>query len=111
MRLFPREHGATVIWFSSLLLTFGTLQEAPSALGVVIFVAASVLALVLIGRLTSGSTLAFRLERNLILLPVLSGLLTSIVPLGQIVMVGQLSLPVLAVHQEWCTRETWFVRC
>jgi hypothetical protein len=37
------------------------------------------------------------LERNRTLLPVLSALLTLIVPLGQIIMVGQLSLAVLAV--------------
>jgi hypothetical protein len=103
MRLLPREHGATVIWFSSLLLAFGTLREPPWVLGVVLFLAASVLALVLIGRLTSGSVAIARLERNRTLLPVLSGLLTLIVPLGQVVMVGQLSLPVLAAWLVFLT--------
>jgi hypothetical protein len=96
IRILPREHGATVIWFSSLLLAFGTLRERPWAPGVVLFLTASVLMLILTGRLTSGSIAVARLERNRTLLPVLSSLLTLIVPLGQIVMVGQLSLPVLA---------------
>jgi len=97
IRLLPREHGATAIWFSSMLLAFGTLRKPPCTPGAVVFLAASVLALVLIGRLTSGSRVIVRLERNRTLLPTLSGLLTFIVPLGQIIMVGQLSLPVLAV--------------
>jgi len=96
MRLLPREHGATAIWFSSVLLAFGTLRELPQILGVLVFLTASVLALVVIGRLTSRSVVIARLERNRTLLPVLSGLLTLIVPLGQIIMVGQLPLPVLA---------------
>jgi hypothetical protein len=113
MRLLPREHGATVIWFSSLLLTFGALREAPWAPGVVVFLAASVLVLFLIGRLTSGSIVIVRLEQNLILLPVLSGLLTLIVPLGQIVMVGRLSLPVLAawlVFLTYCSSGVAYTR-
>ena len=113
MRLLPREHGATVICLSSLLLAFGMLREPPSALGVVVFLAASVLALVLIGKLTSGSKVIARLERNPILLPVLSGLLTLIVPLGQIVMVGQLSLPVLAcwlVFLTYCSSGVVYTR-
>jgi len=113
MRLLPREHGATVIWFSSLLLTFGALREAPWAPGVVLFLAASVLALVLIGRLTSGSIVIVRLEQNPILLPILSILLTLIVPLGQIVMVGHLSLPVLAawlVFLTYCSSGVVYTR-
>jgi len=96
MKLLPREHGATAIWFSSVLLAFGMLREPPWTPNAVVFLAASVLALVLIGRLTTGSIVIVRLERSRTLLPVLSGLLTLIVPLGQIIMVAQLSLPVLA---------------
>lgn len=113
MRVLPREHGATVIWLASLLLAFGTLREPPWALGVVVFLAASVLALVLIGKLTSESKVIVRLERNLILLPVLSGLLTLIVPLGQIVMVGQLYFPVLAdwlVFLTYCSSGVVYTR-
>lgn len=113
MRLLPREHGATVIWFSSLLLAFGTLPEPLWVPGVVVFLAASVLVLVLIGRLTSESTAIVRLERNRTLLPVLSSLLTLIVPLGQVVMVGQLSLPVLAawlVFLTYCSSGVVYTR-
>jgi hypothetical protein len=97
MRLLPKEHGATAIWLSSLLLAFGILREPPPALSVVVFLAASVLALVLVGKLTTESKVIARLERNQILLPVLSGLMTLIVPLGQIVMVRQLSLLAFAI--------------
>jgi hypothetical protein len=97
MRLLPREHGATAIWFSSLVLAFGALQEPPWIPGVIVFLTASLFALVLIAWVTSGSVAIARLERNASLLPVLSGLLTLIVPLGQIIMVGQLSIPILAV--------------
>jgi hypothetical protein len=96
MRLLPREHGATAIWFSSLLLAFGTLRELPCIPGVIVFLAASVLVLFLTARITSGSIAIVRLERNATLLPILSSLLTLIVPLGQIIMVGQLSIPVFA---------------
>jgi hypothetical protein len=97
MRLLPREHGATVIWFSSLLLAFGMLRKPPSIAGFAVFLAASVLALLLTGELTRRSTVVVRMERHAILLPVLSGLLTLITPLGQVLMVGQLSPSVLAV--------------
>jgi hypothetical protein len=97
MRLLPREHGATVIWFSSLLLAFGMLRKPPSSAGFAVFLAASVLGLLLTGELTSRSTVVVRMERHAILLPVLSGLLTLITPLGQVLMVGQLSPSVLAV--------------
>jgi hypothetical protein len=85
------------------LLAFGTLRELPSTLSVVVFLAVSVLALVLIGRLTSGSTVIVRMERNTVLLPVLSGLLTLITPLGQFLMVGLLSLPVIAAWLVFLT--------
>jgi hypothetical protein len=113
MRLFPREHGATAIWFASLLLAFGELREPPRTPSAVVFLVASVLVLVLIGRLTSGSRVIVRLERNRTLLPVLSGLLTLIVPLGQIIMVGQLSLPVLAawlIFLTYCSSGAVYTR-
>jgi hypothetical protein len=82
------------------LLAFGTVQERPWIPGIVLFLVASLLVLLLLGRLTSRSAMMVRLERNRSLLPILSGLLTLIIPLGQILMVGQLSLRVLAA---------WFV--
>jgi hypothetical protein len=97
MKLLPKEHGATAIWFSSLLLAFGTLREPPSIPSVIVFLAASVLTLVLTARITSDSAAIVRLERNATLLPILSSLLTLIVPLGQIIMVRQLSIPVIGV--------------
>jgi hypothetical protein len=114
MRLLPREHGASAIWFSSLLLAFGTLrEERPSISGVIVFVAASLLVLVLTARVTGGSVAIVRLERNAILLPVLSGLLTLIVPLGQIIMVGQRSIPVFAawlVFLAYCSSGVVYAR-
>lgn len=103
MKLLPREHGASAIWFSSLLFPFGTLQQAPWVPGVVVFLAASVLALIVTGRLTTRSKVIARMERNPTLLPVLSSPLTLLVPLGQILMVGQLPVPVLAVWLVFLT--------
>ncbi len=113
MRLLPREHGATSIWFPSLLLAFGTLKELPSIPGVITFLAASVLAIGLTARITGGSVAIVRLERNAILLSILSSLLTLIVPLGQIIMVGQLSISVFAiwiVFLAYCTLGVVYAR-
>jgi hypothetical protein len=97
MKLLPREHGATAIWFASLLLAFGTLRKLPSLLSVVVFLASATLVLVLMGTITSRSVAIIRLERNAILLPVASSLLTLIVPLGQMIMVGAISIQFLAL--------------
>ena len=113
MRVLPREHGATAIWFSSVLLAFGMLRESPWTPSAIVFLAASVLALVVTARLTSGSIIIARLERSRTLLPVLSGFLTLIVPLGQIIMVGQLSLPVLTawlVFLTYCSSGVVYTR-
>jgi len=103
MRLLPREHGASAIWFSSLLLAFGTLRQPPWVPRVVVFLAVSVLALIMTGRLTTRSRVIARLERNPTLLPVLSSPLTLLVPLGQILMTGQLPIPILAVWLVFLT--------
>ena len=103
MKLLPREHGASAIWFSSLLLSFGTLRQPPWAPGVVVFLAASALALIVTGRLTSRSKVIARMERNPTLLPVLSSPLTLLVPLGQLLMAGQLPIPLLAVWLVFLT--------
>ena len=97
MRFLPREHGATVIWLSSLILALATLDEAPSAIGLAVFVTASVAALVFLTRLTSSSVAMMRLERDIVLLPVLSGLLTLVVPFGQLIMLGHLPPSILSV--------------
>ena len=55
MAILPREHGATVIWLASLILALATLDETPSAVGLVVFVTASVVALLLLTQLTGGS--------------------------------------------------------
>ena len=113
MRLLPREHGATAIWFSSLLLAFGTLRKPTGVSGVIVFLVASVLVLTLTARITSSSVAIVRLERNATLLSVLSSLLTLIVPLGEIIMVGQLSIPVFAawlVFLAYCSSGVVYAR-
>ncbi len=78
MGILPREHGATVIWLSSLILALANLDEAPSAIGLAVFVTASVAALVLLAKLTGGSATVIRIERNIILLPILFPLVTGL---------------------------------
>jgi hypothetical protein len=112
-RLLPREHGATAIWFASMLLTFGTLREPPAVLGVVVFLTAAVLALVIIGRFTNGSKALVRLERNPTLLPVLSAIVTLIVPLGHLIMVGLLSFSALVywlVFLTYCSSGVVYIQ-
>jgi hypothetical protein len=103
MRLLPREHGATAIWLSSVLLAYGMLRELPWAFRVALFLATSLGALALIGKVTRSSRAIARMERNPVLLSVLSGLLTILVPLGQVLMVGQLSIHVLAIWAVFLT--------
>ena len=103
MKLLPREHGATAIWFSSVLLALGTLEKPPWLPGVVVFLVVSVITLVATGMMTSGSRFIARMEHNAFLLPVLSSLLTLLVPVGQILIVGQVDVRFLAVWLVFLT--------
>jgi len=103
MRLLPREHGATVIWFASLILALGAITATPSPVRLAAFLAAAVLALLLLARVTSGSVAVMRMERHPVLLPALSGLLTVVVPAGELVAFGQTSPPVLAAWMMFAT--------
>ena len=103
MRLLPREHGATVIWFASLLLAFAALRKPPNWFGLIVYVGVAVVALVLLGRFTKRSAMVARLERSRVLLPALSASLTVLIPVGQLLMVGQLSRPVLSAWLVFLT--------
>jgi hypothetical protein len=103
MRILPREHGATVIWLASLVLALASLTATLSPVRLAGFVAAAVLALVLLGRFTSGSVAVMRMERHAVLLPLLSGLLTLVVPVGELVMLGRSSPPILAAWLLFAT--------
>lgn len=67
------------------------------------FLAGAVLALVLLARVTGGSVAVMRMERDPILLPVLSGLLTALIPLGELLMFSRLTPPVLSVWAIFAT--------
>jgi len=97
MKLLPKEHGASAIWFSSVIFALTALPKPPWFPGIVIFLVVSIIALVVTGRLTGGSKIIMRMERNAFLLPVLSSLLTLLVPVGQMLMVWQLSVQFLAI--------------
>ena len=103
MKLLPREHGATAIWLSSVLLALVTLEKPPWLPGVVVFLAVSVITLVATGRMTGGSRFIARMERNAFLLPVLSSILTLLVPVGQILIVGQVDVRFLALWLVFLT--------
>jgi len=113
MELLPREHGATAIWFSSLLLALGSLREPPSPLRALGFLAVAVLTLIFIAKLTSNSKSIARSERNSTLLPLFSGLVTLVAPLGQIMMTGWLSISGLAtwlVFLAYCSTAAVYTR-
>jgi len=103
MRVLPREHGATVIWLASLVLALASLAATPSLVRLAAFLAAAVIALVLLGRFTASSVAVMRMERDAVLLPVLSGLLTLVVPAGELAMLGRSSPPILAAWLLFAT--------
>ncbi len=97
VRLLPREHGATAIWFASVLLAFLVLPVAPSILPLMGFLGVAAAALLFVGALTGRSAVLLRMERNPSLLPALSSPLTLIVPIGYVIMAGPPSVRIVSV--------------
>ncbi len=96
MKLLPREHGATVIWFVSVLASILTITVLPSPMLLILFFIVSIAVLLSAGQLTSHSHTLVRVQRNRLFLPILSSSLTLIMPLGELIMFGALSERVLA---------------
>jgi hypothetical protein len=95
MKILPREHGATVIWFVSILALMLIITTVPPPQFLILFLVASVAILLSAGQITSRSQKLIRIQRNRLFLPVLSSSLTFILPLGEIIMFGILSGKVL----------------
>ena len=96
MRILPREHGATAIWFSSLVLTMATTVELPSPAALLVFAIVALSILIVLGRLTRSSATLIKIERNRIILPVVSGFLTLLVLLGHWILTYQLPREIFA---------------
>ena len=92
-----------MIWLCSLVLALAALTEMPDSFGLVLFIAATVLALILLGQLTGSSARLMRLERDTVLLPMMSSLLTLLVPLGHLFMLGRLPIETTAVWLVFLT--------
>ena len=95
MKILPREHGATVIWFVSVLASILVITALPSPAFLILFLAVSTVVLLSAGQLTSHSRTLVRIQRNRFFLPILSSSLTLIMPLGELIMFGSLSARVL----------------
>lgn len=91
MKILPREHGATVIWAASILMSLLTLRASPPPMRLAIFLAAAIAILISAGQLTGRSQTLIRIQRNRLFLPILSGSLTLITPLGDAFMFGNIS--------------------
>jgi len=96
MRLLPREHGVTVIWLSALILALTTLPILPPLQLVTAFLTASLIILIALGWLTSSSPTLMRIERSRVL-PITSGGLTVISPLGYFIMVGRITPEIISI--------------
>ena len=97
MKVFPREHGATVIWFASILTTFLTIPIYPSIPNILIFLAVSFAILIFIAQITNLSLTLIHVQLNSLILPIITGFLTSITLLGYYIMVGTVSAKNLSI--------------
>ncbi|MFQ6135420.1 MAG: hypothetical protein ACE5KU_06390 [Nitrososphaerales archaeon] len=97
MKILPREHGATVIWLSSVLAAVLTVPTFPSPTRLYLFLGVSTAILLLTAQLTRRSPTLIRIQRNRLFLPIISGSLTLITPLGYYIMFGTISTRILAI--------------
>lgn len=91
-KFLPREHGATIIWLSSLVVALLSLREPPDLSRLLLFLASSVAILRTMSFLGRSSATIIRAERNSTLLPLMSCSLTLIAPLGSYLMANQVSV-------------------
>ena len=97
MKIFPREHGATVIWFASILTTFLTMPTYPSILNIFFFLFFSFAILILIAQITKLKLIITQMQLNWLILPIITSLLTSITILGYYIMFETVSTKNLSV--------------
>jgi len=97
VKILPREHGATVIWFASILTAFLTMSTYPSVLNILIFLSVSFAILILIAQMTSFSLMIIQMQLNEFILPIITGLLTSITILGYYIMFETVSTKNLGI--------------
>lgn len=97
MKFFPREHGATVIWFASILAAFLTIPIYPSVPSILIFLAVSFTILILIAQITGLSVILIHMQRDRLILPIITGFLTSITLLGYYIMLETVSVKNLSI--------------
>ena len=97
MKTFPREHGATIIWFASILTTFLTMSTYPSILNILFFLFFSFTILILIAQITRLKLIITQMQLNWLILPIITSLLTSITILGYYIMFETVSTKNLSV--------------
>lgn len=97
MKILPREHGATVIWFVSILASVLTIPFVPSISRISIFFIVSAVILMLTSYITNVAPILIKIRRNQIILPIISGGLTLITPLGHFIMFGTVNETIFSV--------------
>ncbi|HEY4699003.1 MAG TPA: hypothetical protein VIH27_01340 [Nitrososphaerales archaeon] len=96
MKFLPREHGVTVIWFSSLLSVILFAPSYHSITRLFLFIVISIAILFAIGIVTRVSTTLIRFQRSL-LLPLISSSLTLNTLIGYYLLIGSISIKILSV--------------
>lgn len=97
MKIFPREHGATVIWFVALLASVFTMPYIPSLIGIAIFFTVSIVILMLTSYLTNVAPMLIKIRQNQFWLPIISSGLTLITPLGHYIMFAMINEKIFSV--------------
>ena len=93
----PREHGATVIWFSSTILALISSCEINDYTRLILFLFASISILKIVAVIGRSNTALIQAERNPVFLLILSGILTLILPFGNFFISNSFSMNVFPI--------------
>ncbi len=97
MKILPREHGATVIWFVAILASVFSISYTPSILRIFMFLIVATAILMLTSYLMNVAPTIIKIRKNRFLLPIISSILTLITPLGHYIMFGTINGKIFSV--------------
>ena len=93
----PREHGATVIWFSSTILALLPSCGINDYTRIILFLFASIFILKIVAVIGKSNTTLIQAERNPVFLIILSSILTLIMPFGNFLISNSFSMNVFPI--------------
>jgi len=97
MKVLPREHGATVIWFVAIHASIFSISYTSSILRLFIFLIVAIAILMLTSYLMNVVPTIIKIQKNRFLLPIVSSILTLIAPLGHYIMFGTIKGKIISV--------------